>query len=283
MNNLLLRILSAALLLPPLITAFIFGGWWLRGIVLFAAVVGLWEYGRIVAKNSQRDRIALLVVGSIATTLSLIIDDAVSAILVLQLATMALASMFVLSPGDLVDAWKRMGVLAFGVIYIGLSLLCVSRLRDLGETHSGVGRGGYILVAFTATWANDTCAYFAGRAFGKHKMSATISPKKTWEGFAGGALGTLAFLVAGRALFPAVFEGITFVDMVLIALPVSFLGPMGDLAESMLKRGYDVKDSGNIIPGHGGILDRLDAVFFVAPWTLTYFVVIKPHIDALLG
>ena len=277
MNNLLLRIISAAVLLPPMITAFIWGGWWLRGLVLFAAFVGLYEYGRIVAKDSMRDRVALMIVGFTATVLSLLVTDAVTGVLILQLASMALASMFVLQPGDLSVAWKRLTTLSFGVIYIGLALLCVARLRDLGETHAGPGRGGYILVAFTATWANDTCAYFAGRAFGKHKMSETISPKKTWEGFAGGAVGTLTFLLAGCALFPAVFEGITLLDMVLVGLPVSFLGPMGDLAESMLKRGYDVKDSGNIIPGHGGVLDRLDAVFFVAPWTLTYFVAIKPH------
>ena len=283
MNNLVLRIISAAVLLPPVIAAFIAGGWWLRGLVLFAATVGLWEYGRIVAKDSTRDRVALMIVGCTATTLSLLVDDAATSILILQIATMVLASMYVLKPGDLATAWKRLCALAFGVWYVGLSLLCVARLRDLGDAYTGAGRGGHILVAFTATWANDTCAYFAGRALGKHKMSAVISPKKTWEGFVGGALGTLAFLLAGRALFPYVFEGVTYVDMVLVSLPVSFLGPMGDLAESMLKRAYDVKDSGNIIPGHGGILDRVDAVFFVAPWTLAYFSAIKPHVDALLA
>jgi len=281
-NNLALRILSAAVLLPPVITAFIVGGWWLRGLVLFAAVVGLFEYGRIVAKDSPRDRAALLIVGGLATCLSLVVSDPIIAILIMQIATMALASMFVLKPDELVTAWKRLCTLSFGVWYVGMSLLCVARLRDLGDSHVGAARGGFILVACTATWANDTCAYFAGRAFGKHKMSPQISPKKTWEGFVGGALGTLAFLVAGRALFPGVFEGITYVDMVLVGLPVSFLGPMGDLAESMLKRAYDVKDSGNIIPGHGGILDRVDAVFFVAPWALAYFSAIKPHVDALL-
>ncbi len=282
MNNLLLRVLSAAVLLPPVIAAFIAGGWWLRGLVLTATAIGLFEYGRIVARDSLRDRIALLIVGSGATALGLVLDNAIAALLVLQVATMAIASMVVLAPGDLITAWKRLCVLAFGVWYVGLSLLAVARLRDLGDAYTGAARGGHILVAFTATWANDTCAYFAGRAFGKHKMSAKVSPKKTWEGFAGGAVGTLAFLLAGRALFPSVFLDITYLDMVIVGLPVSFLGPMGDLAESMLKRAYDVKDSGNIIPGHGGILDRVDAVFFVAPWTLAYFMAVKPLVDKLV-
>jgi phosphatidate cytidylyltransferase len=283
LSNLAKRLLSALVLLPVVIAAFIAGGWWLRGLVLSAAIIALFEYGRIVAKDSRRDRIALLIVGGAATTISLVVDNAGIAILVMQLATMALASMFVLQPGDLQLAWKRLATLAFGVWYVGLSIVCVARLRDLGDVHQGAARGGTILVAFTATWANDTCAYFAGRLLGKHKMSGAISPKKTWEGFVGGAIGTLAFLLAGRALFPFVFEGITYLDMVLVSIPVSFLGPMGDLAESMLKRAYDVKDSGNIIPGHGGILDRVDAVFFVAPWTLTYFSAVKPLVDSLLG
>ncbi|HEY4220742.1 MAG TPA: phosphatidate cytidylyltransferase, partial [Myxococcota bacterium] len=251
MNNLVLRIASAAVLLPGVIAAFIAGGWWLRGLVLAAAYIGLFEYGRIVAKESVRDRATLMIAGGVATTVSLLVESTTISILVLQLACMAIASVFVLRPGDLTTAWKRLGILAFGVIYIGLGVACVARLRDLGDAHVGAGQGGYILVAFTATWANDTCAYFAGRAFGKHKMSASISPKKTWEGFAGGLVGTLVFLLVGRVLFPVVFFDISVLDMILVAVPASFLGPMGDLAESMLKRGYDVKDSGNIIPGHG--------------------------------
>lgn len=283
MSNLAQRILSAVFLLPPVIAAFIFGGWWLKGLIFVVALVCLWEYGSIVAKDEPRSRWALLLVGGVATALSILVDDAVQAILILQMSMIAFACMFVLAPGELVTAWKRLCTLTFGVLYVGLGLIAVGRLRDLGDTLDGVGRGGFILVAFTATWANDTCAYFAGRAFGKHKMNEAISPKKTWEGFIGGAVGALLFLVCGRFLFPNVFAAMTYVDMVLVSIPASFLGPMGDLAESMLKRNYDVKDSGKILPGHGGMLDRVDAVFFVAPWTLAYFVAIKPLVDKLLN
>jgi phosphatidate cytidylyltransferase len=282
-SNLVLRVLSALFLLPPVIAAFVVGGWWLKGLILLAALVCFWEYGSIVAKDEPRSRWALLLVGGAATALSLVVQDAITAILVLQLSMIAFASMFVLAPGDLPSAWRRLCTLTFGVLYVGLGFLAVGRLRDMGDTLEGGARGGFILVAFTATWANDTCAYFAGRAFGKHKMNEVISPKKTWEGFAGGAVGTLVFLVAGRYLFPNVFSAMTYVDMVLVSIPAAFLGPMGDLAESMLKRNYDVKDSGKILPGHGGMLDRVDAVFFVAPWTLAYFVAIKPLVDKLLA
>lgn len=282
MSNLAQRLLSAALLLPVVIAAFIFGGWWLKGLILLVAVICLHEYGTIVAKDEPRAKWALVVVGGLATALSILLEDAAKSLLILQLSMIAFASMYVLAPGDLTTAWRRLCVLTFGVLYIGMGLIAVGRLRDMGDTLDGVARGGFILVAFTATWANDTCAYFAGRAFGKHKMNAVISPKKTWEGFAGGAVGTLAFLVGGKLLFPSVFAPMTFVDMVLVAIPAAFLGPMGDLAESMLKRSYDVKDSGKILPGHGGLLDRVDAVFFVAPWTLAYFAAIKPYVDKLV-
>lgn len=282
MSNLAQRLLTAAVLLPLVIFCFIVGGWVLRGLILAAALVGLWEYGGIVAREDTRARIALVLVGFTATFLSLLATNALQATLIMQMATIALASLFVLAPGHFDSAWQRLTLLTFGVLYVGLGLSSVAHLREMGDTMTGSARGGFILVAFTATWANDTCAYFAGRAFGKHKMAEAISPKKTWEGFVGGALGTLSFLVGGRFLFPVVFSGATYLDMVLVTIPAAFLGPMGDLAESMLKRNFGVKDSGKILPGHGGILDRIDAVLFVAPWTLAYFAAIKPFVDKLV-
>jgi phosphatidate cytidylyltransferase len=204
--------------------------------------------------------------------------DGLQSLLLLNLALVVLGSMFVLSPGEMATAWRRLAQHYFGMCYIVLGLFSVVSLRELGQGYVGVGQGAFLIVAMTATWANDSWAYFVGRAIGKHKMAEHISPKKTWEGFAGGAVGTLVFLFAGRLLFPNVFSPVTAIDLVLVALPTAFLAPMGDLAESMLKRNYDVKDSGQIIPGHGGMLDRIDAVLFVAPWAMFYFSVIKPHL-----
>ena len=201
MNNLALRLASAVVLLPPVIAAFIFGGGWLKGLILAVACTCLWEYGSIVAKQELRSRVALMVVGTIATALLLVVETAVQAILVMQLSMIAFASLFVLAPGDLSTAWRRVCTLMFGILYVGLGMISIGRLRDLGDALEGSARGGFILVAFIATWANDTCAYFAGRAFGKHKMSELISPKKTWEGFAGGAVGTLLFLLSASHAF----------------------------------------------------------------------------------
>ena len=102
-------------------------------------------------------------------------------------------------------------------------------------------------------------------------MNEIISPKKRGRGSPVGRWDA-PVLLGGRFLFPGVFGAMTYLDMVLVSIPASFLGPMGDLAESMLKRNYDVKDSGKILPGHGGMLDRVDAVLFVAPGPSAYFV-----------
>jgi phosphatidate cytidylyltransferase len=282
-SNLALRVLTALVLLPPVIACFVVGGWWLRGLIVAAAVACLWEYGGIVAREDKAARIVLLVVGTLSTVLLLFAQTAVQGVLILQLGVLVIGSLFVLRPGHFDSAWQRMCVLAFGVVYVGVGLGSVSHLREMGDALSGAGRGGFVMVAFTATWANDTYAYFAGRAFGKHKMAELISPKKTWEGFVGGALGTLLFLVGGRFFFDGLFAGMSYLDAVLVGIPVAFLGPMGDLAESLLKRNHNVKDSGKLLPGHGGMLDRIDAVLFTAPWTLLYFEAIKPMLASVAG
>lgn len=284
MSNLTLRIVVALALLPFVLWMFVLGGWPLRGLLMATGIICFWEYGQVTAKGDAVARAALLIIGALATGHALAAaNDAFATLLVFNLAVIALGSIYVLRPGELHTAWPRLALLGFGVVYIGLGLWAVSRLRDLGDTLEGAARAGPIMAAFTATWANDTCAYFAGRFLGKHKMAPQISPKKTWEGFAGGAVGSLAFLFAGRALFPELFSFFTALDLVCIALPTAFLGPMGDLAESMWKRGFDTKDSGAILPGHGGMLDRIDAVLFVVPWSLFYLGSVKPAVDRLLA
>lgn len=288
-SNLALRLLSAAVLLPIVIACFIVGGWWLKGLAVLAASAAFFEYGAVVAKGDNVARWLLMLVGLFTTVVGMLVgtddfpvklNDAaqpIVAIIALQLAFVSIAALFVLRPGaDLVVAFRTVALLVFGVVWIAPGLISICRLRDLGNAEPAVAAGAYLLTAMVATWGNDTCAYFAGRFLGKHKMAGPISPKKTWEGFVGGALGTPLFLFAARALFPNAFAPLTAIDILVVSGPVAFLGPVGDLAESLWKRAYDVKDSGNLIPGHGGMLDRIDAVFFVVPWVLGYFVAIKP-------
>lgn len=151
---------------------------------------------------------------------------------------------------------RTIGIVATSWLYCGLLVASIVGLR--------LGYGvPWVILAFVVTWGNDTFAYFAGHAFGRHKLYERISPKKTWEGFAGGAAGSVVgALVTRWLLLPDLGVGPTLV----IGVGGAVLGPLGDLAESMIKRAAGVKDSGKIIPGHGGILDRIDALLFVAPW-----------------
>jgi phosphatidate cytidylyltransferase len=164
---------------------------------------------------------------------------------------------------------RQVAVVAFSWLYCGLLVATVVGLRE----SFGVG---WVILAFVVTWANDTFAYFAGHAFGRHKLFERISPKKTWEGFAGGAVGSLAGALVTRALLPDLGAALGVWPALAVAAGAAVLGPLGDLAESLVKRGAGVKDSGRIIPGHGGILDRIDALLFVAPWVYVFAALLSP-------
>jgi phosphatidate cytidylyltransferase len=174
------------------------------------------------------------------------------------------------------------GSTLMGVVYVALLLGSTVGLRQLFPTlgnalhaHSldEAQRLGFYLVMTTLVtiWTCDSGAYYAGRAFGKHKLFERVSPKKTWEGAIGGAI--TAILVAS-ALRYWLLPMLTVADGIVIGLIVGIFGQIGDLAESHLKRDAGVKDSSSIIPGHGGILDRFDSLMFVAPLVYLYLFVV---------
>ena len=144
-----------------------------------------------------------------------------------------------------------------GILYIGWLLSYILELRGLGN-----GRSWVFLVLF-ATFGSDSAAFFIGRAIGKHKLAPTISPNKTWEGAIGGLLG--AVIISLLFLLPTPVQlstSLTWWQTVILGLLISIFGQLGDLVESLLKRNVGVKDSGKLIPGHGGLLDRMDSIVF---------------------
>ena len=158
------------------------------------------------------------------------------------------------------------GKLIFIVIYVFLSFSFALGLPMFNYYEKHFGWETFVL--FTLIWSSDGFAYFAGRMFGKHKMAPKISPKKTWEGFAGGVICTLILGFFIEQNMPEL-RG----NWILVGLLVSIFAPLGDLIESQLKRTFGVKDSGNIIPGHGGVLDRLDSFILCAPVVYLYFII----------
>ncbi|HXN55177.1 MAG TPA: phosphatidate cytidylyltransferase [Myxococcales bacterium] len=160
---------------------------------------------------------------------------------------------------DLARVPSRVGMAILGAVYPGLLISALVRLRELPSGAS------WILLALVVTWFNDTGAYFAGRAFGRRKLYPRISPSKTVEGAAGGFVASVGGAVAVKLLF---LPQLPWWCAAIIGAGGALLGPLGDLSESMLKRAYGAKDSGNMLPGHGGLLDRIDALLFNAPFVL---------------
>ncbi|MBI5189970.1 MAG: phosphatidate cytidylyltransferase [Nitrospirae bacterium] len=155
-----------------------------------------------------------------------------------------------------------------GVIYVAWlsAYLVLLKTWDMG----GVAGRELVFLLLLVTWATDTGAYFAGSKFGRHKLYPKISPKKSVEGAAGGLLGAVGTAVLCRYWF---FTSLTMHDAVAIGLILGIVGQVGDLAESMIKRSARVKDSGALIPGHGGMLDRVDSLLLNAP-ALYYYTVV---------
>ena len=192
--------------------------------------------------------------------------DLLSDRLVLLLTMLTAACLPLLPRLDLHRAVLQSAILVAGVLYVGLTLSCLLLTRALP--------GGEFLIFFVilVTWAGDTGAYISGKTLGRHALAPTISPKKTVEGLIGGAVLALLVALGARSWF---LPSLTLTDAVILAVLLTTAGLLGDLAESAVKRSVDQKDSGSLIPGHGGMLDRLDSLLFTAPCFYYYVVLVK--------
>ena len=150
-----------------------------------------------------------------------------------------------------------------GVVWVGLGLAHAILLRDIAE-HGVLA----VYTVLLAVWAGDAAAYFIGMLFGRHKLAPTVSPGKTWEGLIAGIVATVG--VTFLALYEANFLSIP--ESLVLGAVIAITAPLGDLFESALKRDADVKDSGRLLAGHGGVLDRIDALLFA--WVAAFYVVV---------
>lgn len=256
------RVVSAAILVPVVVGLTWAGGWSFAGLVAVGAAVAAGELILMFASLGVAELLGVAVAGAIPLAARTAQGGLLPgwAPLALAGAAMAVMAAFLFRRKELEYVPRAAGVVALSWLWVGLLAATVVALRGLDGGRAGFG---WVLLAFAVTWGNDTFAYFAGLAFGKHRLYERISPKKSWEGAFGGVAGALvgAFLVRATVL-PELGPG----TALAAALGGSVVGPLGDLSESMAKRAAGVKDSGRIIPGHGGVLDRIDALLFVAPW-----------------
>jgi phosphatidate cytidylyltransferase len=167
---------------------------------------------------------------------------------------------------DIPSVAGRYAATVVGIVYAGYLTTYLAKLKLIDPRHGG----DTVLLVLIVAWVADTGGYFAGRFLGKAKLYEAVSPKKTWAGAWGGIAGS----VIGVAVLKLISaDYLTWLDVALIAIPGGILGQLGDLTESLIKRSVGVKDSGALLPGHGGLLDRIDAVLFIAPYVYGYLVI----------
>jgi phosphatidate cytidylyltransferase len=270
------RARSAAILVPPLLVALWLGGVWIALVVALAVVLAGVEALRL--RNAARP--AKLPLLGVALAVVVALGDSIKQLpggsgLLLVALGVVLVGIGALTRVDPREGLAVFATTTFGALYVGL-LGFVARLGVAGspvDPSSPLGGLGaeraWILLLVLVVWSFDTFAYFTGRRFGRHPFMAHISPSKTVEGVIGGAV---AAAVVGAVLVAAL--GRPWAAGLGFGLLVGAAAQAGDLAESMLKRAAGAKESGTLIPGHGGILDRVDSVLFAAPVAFFYVVTI---------
>lgn len=270
------RAVSAAILIPPLVVVLALGGPWVVALVVVATILAGIEIFRLLHASGYASIPAL----GIVIAAALVLDGAVPAPLEGSALILVAIGVILAAVGSFARKDPREGLITwFTTIFGGLYASLLGFVIRLGvsapETPPGAPLGmlgadqGWILLLVLAVWAYDTGAYFAGRQFGRARFLSHISPSKTYAGLVGGLVAStvvVGLVLAGLGRWPAA--------ALLLGPLVGLAAQAGDLAESMLKRAAGAKDSGTLIPGHGGILDRVDSFLFAAPVVYLYVVAV---------
>ncbi len=247
------RIASAAIGVPLIFLLIFVGGNWYVAAVAAALAVATLEFGH--ARNGWTHPLSLLA-AAFSAAMACGAAAGLNWLIWITAGAVMLTLVAILRNFDAERALQDWFWSIGGIIYIGFLGSFMVLLRD---GHDG---RDWVYLAVFATFATDTGAYFSGRAFGRRKMAPRISPKKTWEGFAGGyAAGFAAILLLNEFLGLR----IDLPDAVVLGMALPVAAVFGDLAESAIKRSMHVKDASELIPGHGGVLDRLDSILFTIP------------------
>ena len=233
-------------------------------LVLLVSLISLYEYFKITLNKERSNLHSIVVLSSFVTTSAIVYGaytssfDIIIFALVFNLIGAGSLSLFELKTNPEMNRTVAIHVQASIYIPLFLSFLIFIRGEELGVS--------FIILLFLLVGMGDTGAYYIGKIFGKRKLIPWVSPNKTVEGFVGG----LIFSIGTGCVYKYyVLEGINWIPAISYFVTVAIFAPLGDLFESSLKRAGDIKDSGNILPGHGGMLDRIDALLFAIP--VTYF------------
>lgn len=260
LNNTLIRILVGIIGIPLIVLIILKGGiiFFLFTFILNTAC--LYEFFKMFEKKEIYPQKNLGIILSSISMLLYFIDIKYS--LAALLISFVMLSFLEIFRDDKVRSPLSPGISLFSFVYISLSMLMLNVLEQ---------NSMQVLLILILIWVNDSFAFFIGKLLGKHKLSS-ISPNKTIEGFIGGVVFTA---IASIIIFKFKIIDINMIDLIVFTFVATFFGTAGDIFESMLKRFAGIKDSSNIIPGHGGVLDRFDSLIFIIPILFIYIELIK--------
>ncbi|HEX4134370.1 MAG TPA: phosphatidate cytidylyltransferase [Bryobacteraceae bacterium] len=239
------RVVTALFLIPIAVYSALFAPWWvLFGVIALVALLCFREYATITGSFAPLGYVAGLLI---------LAAPQHETILLIILSTLA-AMCLMLFADDPAKGFTSSAALALGTIYIFGAWKTGILLHDINAN--------WLMFGLLVNWVGDTGAFYVGRKFGRHKLAPSVSPGKSWEGAVASAVTGVVF---GAIYLPLTIKGTSLVTAMLLALAANAAGQVGDLAESAIKRGTGVKDSGSLLPGHGGILDRVDSTLFALP------------------
>ncbi len=259
MSNLASRILVAIVLAPVALALVYLGGWAMTALGVVAAVIGIHELSTMARRHRP------IVIAGVVGVVGMVVGahaGGLQWVLYALVACTFLSFLLTATVQARESATVMLGTTLLGPVWIGVGVACLVLLRDLGPGDDGLT---IVLAVLLGTWMSDIAAYFGGRALGRRKLAPTISPKKTVEGF---LIGVVAGVATTWWVLYGVVDGDQRIAAVGVGLAVALAAPFGDLFESFLKRDLGVKDSGTVLGGHGGVLDRIDALLFSGPAAL---------------
>lgn len=261
-----LRIITAALGVPVVIAAIWCGHPWFGIFLSAVTLTGVFEFYRVAGLNPKHPLIYLGLVWALALLWNAHYPGTKTMPMVTA-GIMLTSLILLLSYSPRERAFRDWTWVVAGALYVGWMLSHWLDLRALPQ-----GRE-LVLLAMLATFANDTAAFFIGRKTGKRKLAPTISPTKTWEGAIGGAIGAISGALLIAKILDLLFTfAFNYWQILILGFIISVFAQLGDLAESLFKRNMKVKESGALLPGHGGVLDRFDSVIFVGVAVYYYLI-----------
>lgn len=282
LKNFIVRTLSGAVMLAVVLGAILASEWSFIALMAVITLGGIWEFYNFAQKAGYQPMKLLGLFGGMmifAIAISLFVlfatkdstNDSLFAIifgmaiitLLLLVPLMFICELYRKSPTPIAN----IGSTLMGMLYVALPLSLLILIPAL--LGNGVWNPWIVIFYIFIIWANDVFAYLFGITLGRHRLFERISPKKSWEGFFGGLLGAMAMGYIASLVLEA--DAMTWIGLALVA---AIAGVFGDLVESLFKRSVNLKDSGNFIPGHGGWLDRFDALIFSAPFAFVYVIFI---------